>query len=418
MPKSAVRSLGTVTAGSLVANLLAYLVQLPAGRLLGPAAYGEFAVLLAAMLVFAVPALALQTVVAREVVRGGSTAMLWRLIAVVTAVVAVAAVGGAFTMMALADTGAGPAFAALAGAAPLAVIAGGQGLLQGTGRFGLLGGVLAAVGVLRSVPVIIAVVVGGGATWALAAGTLGTIVAAVGVAVVAVLTDPAVGIPAVGHPAVGHPAVGISAVGNPAVGRAAIPASMVLRASGVQLLIIVAVSVDLLLSRSVLSAHDAGLYALGAVATKAAFWLPQAVGVVFYPRLADPVRSTAALRSATRVLLVIGAVVTLAAALAGPLVPLVVSADYRPVAGLLWLFAYTGSALAVLQLLLLAVIARDRMRGGLPVAAVLVVEVVLIATVARSVTGLAVLAAVCATASVLSLALVLRQGDDASTTHR
>lgn len=193
---------------------------------------------------------------------------------------------------------------------------------------------------------------------------------------------------------------------------------MVLRASGVQLIIIVAVSVDLLLSRSVLSAHDAGLYALGAVATKAAFWLPQAVGVVFYPRLADPVRSTAALRSATRVLLVIGAVVTLAAAFAGPLVPLVVSADYRPVAGLLWLFAYTGSALAVLQLLLLAVIARDRMRGGLPVAAVLVVEVVLIATVARSVTGLAVLAAVCATASVLSLQLVLRQGDDASTTHR
>ena len=288
------------------------------------------------------------------------------------------------------------------------MIAGGQGFLQGTGRFGLLGGVLAVVGVLRSVPVIIAVVGGGGATWALAAGTLGTIVAAVAVAVVAVLTDPAVGNPAVGNPA----------VGNPSVGHAAVPASMVLRASGVQLIIIVAVSVDLLLSRSVLSAHDAGLYALGAVATKAAFWLPQAVGVVFYPRLADPVRSTAALRSATRVLLVIGAVVTLAAAFAGPLVPLVVSADYRPVAGLLWLFAYTGSALAVLQLLLLAVIARDRMRGGLPVAAVLVVEVVLIATVARSVTGLAVLAAVCATASVLSLQLVLRQGDDASTTHR
>ena len=143
------RSVGTVTAGSLVANALAYLVQLPAGRLLGPAGYGEFAVLLAAMLVLSVPALALQTVVAREVVRGVGTSVLWRLIAVVTAVVAVCSVGGAFAMMAIADSGAGPAFAAMAGAAPLAVIAGGQGLLQGGGRFGVLGAVLAAVGVLR-----------------------------------------------------------------------------------------------------------------------------------------------------------------------------------------------------------------------------------------------------------------------------
>lgn len=388
------RSVGTVTAGSLVANALAYLVQLPAGRLLGPAGYGEFAVLLAAMLVLSVPALALQTVVAREVVRGVGTSVLWRLIAVVTAVVAVCSVGGAFAMMAIADSGAGPAFAAMAGAAPLAVIAGGQGLLQGGGRFGVLGAVLAAVGVLRSVPVIVAVVLGGQATAALAAGTLGTAVAAVGV-------------------------VAVAAAGSrsrPARGGA-VPVSMVLRASGVQLVVIVAVSVDLLLSRSVLSAHDAGVYALGAVATKAAFWLPQAVGVVVYPRLADPVRSTAALRSATGVLVGIGAAVTAAAALAGPLVPIVVSADYRPVAGLLWLFAYTGSALAVLQLLLLAVIARDRMRGGLPVAALVLVEVVLIMTVADSVTSLAVVAAVCATASVLSLWLVLRRVDGATTTH-
>ena len=126
-----------------MANLLAYVVQLPASRILGPAGYGEFAVLLAAMLVMAVPALALQSVVARELVRGSDRRRLWRLIAVVTVIVAVASVGAAFAMMAIADTGAGPAFAAMAGAAPLAVIAGGQGFIQGDGRFGLLGGVLA-----------------------------------------------------------------------------------------------------------------------------------------------------------------------------------------------------------------------------------------------------------------------------------
>ncbi|MFT3660872.1 MAG: polysaccharide biosynthesis protein [Gordonia sp. (in: high G+C Gram-positive bacteria)] len=361
----------------MVANLLAYLVQLPASRLLGPAGYGEFAVLLSAMLVMAVPALALQSVVAREVVRGADRRGLWRLIAVVTGVVALASVGFAAAMMGIADTAAGPAFAAMAGAAPLAVIAGGQGLIQGDGRFGLLGGVLAGVGVLRSAPVIAAVVLGGGSTWALTAGTLGTAVAALGVGALAVRT------PAVRS---GAPAAAPSAV---------------LWASGVQLVIIVAASLDLLLSRTVLSADDAGIYALGAVATKAAFWLPQAVGVVVYPRLADPVRSTAALRSASKVLAVIGIAVTLAAAAAGPLVPTVVSPDYRPVTGLLWLFALTGAVLAVLQLLLLAAIARDRARGGIPASLVLALEVVCILAYADSVLSLAVIAVLSALASVL-----------------
>lgn len=383
-----VRSLGVVTAGSLVANLLAYLVQLPASRLLGPAAYGEFAVLLAAMLVLSVPALALQTVVARELVRGTSRTALWRLIAVVTVAVAVLSVGGALAMTVIARTGAAPAFAAMAGAAPLAVIAGGQGFLQGDGRFGTLGGLLAGVGVARSVPVIVAVLLGGDAAGALAAGTVGTLLAAVAVVVVAARPVP--------DPRPPSP-IPVSATGTLGV-------SGVLWASGVQLVIIAAVSSDLLLSRSVLTPHEAGLYALGAVATKAAFWLPQAVGVVIYPRLADPVRSGRALRSATRVLAAIGAAVTVAAAVAGPLVPTVVSPDYRGVAGLLWLFAYTGAMLAVLQLLLLAAIARDRARGGLPAFGVLVIEVVLIVTVAHSVLSLAVIAATCATVSVLTTA--------------
>ncbi|WP_454164426.1 polysaccharide biosynthesis protein [Gordonia iterans] len=382
-----------MTAGSLVANLLAYVVQVPASRILGPAGYGEFAVLLAAMLVMAVPALALQSVVARELVRGSDRRRLWRLIAVVTVIVAVASVGAAFAMMAIADTGAGPAFAAMAGAAPLAVIAGGQGFIQGDGRFGLLGGVLAGVGVLRSVPVIVAVLLGGGPAAALAAGTVGTAAAALAVGVVA-----SGGWSRVGRSGVPDQARGAA---PDSAGRGRVSATSVLWASGVQLVIIVAVSIDLLLSRTVLSAADAGVYALGAVATKAAFWLPQAVGVVVYPRLADPLRSTAALRSASRVLAGIGAAVTAAAAAAGPLVPVVVSADYRPIAGLLWLFALTGAMLAVLQLLLLAAIARDRSRGGLPASVVLLIEVVLILTLADSVLSLAVIAAVCAAVSVV-----------------
>ncbi|NKS00939.1 polysaccharide biosynthesis protein, partial [Rhodococcus hoagii] len=67
---STVAGMTMVTVGSMTANIAAYLLALPAVRWLGPAGYGEFAALLAAQLVLAVPALALQTVVAREVVHG------------------------------------------------------------------------------------------------------------------------------------------------------------------------------------------------------------------------------------------------------------------------------------------------------------------------------------------------------------
>ncbi|EGD53254.1 polysaccharide biosynthesis protein [Gordonia neofelifaecis NRRL B-59395] len=163
---------------------------------------------------------------------------------------------------------------------------------------------------------------------------------------------------------------------------------------------IVAVSLDLLLSRSVLSSSDAGVYALGAVATKAAFWLPQAIGVVVYPRLADPLRSAVALRGAVRVLSLIGLATTVVAALGGGLVPVVISDDYRPVAGLMWLFALTGALLAILQLMLLTAIARDRARGALPALLVLVVEAVVILTAVDSVPGLVAVAAGAAACSV------------------
>ena len=377
-------SLGWVTVGTLLANVLAYAVQVPASRLLGPDGFGEFAVLGAAMLVASVPALALQAVVARQVVRGSSPTRLWRLIGIVFAVVVVLSAVGTAVMMALARTDLAPTAAALASAAPLAVIAGGQGFLQGAGRFRLLGAVLAAVGVLRSVPVIVAVLVGADATGALAAGTLGTAAAAVLVGAIAVRGPYRRGVRGDGRP---DREVSLSAV---------------LAASGVQFVMIVAVSVDLLLSRAVLSPADAGVYALGAVATKAAFWLPQAIGVVAYPRLADPMRSTAALRRAAVVLAGIGAVLTVLAVVGGPLVPIVISDDYRAVAGLMWLFALTGALVAVLQLMLLAAIARNHARGALPALVVLAVEVVLIATVVDSVLELVTVAAGAAACAVLA----------------
>src|SRR5690606_39888110 len=63
-------------AGAMTANIASYLLQLLAGRWLGVAGYSEFASLLAVQLLCAVPALALQNVVARELVHGSDIAAL------------------------------------------------------------------------------------------------------------------------------------------------------------------------------------------------------------------------------------------------------------------------------------------------------------------------------------------------------
>ncbi|WP_374112282.1 polysaccharide biosynthesis protein [Rhodococcus sp. CH91] len=356
---TAVAGMTLVTVGAMVANLASYLLHLPAGRWLGPAGYGEFASLLAAQLVLAVPALALQTVVARESVHGTGDAALRRLgyrcaaLAAVVAMLFVPVVAWAL------DTSVGGAFGSLVTAPLLVLLAAEQGLLQGRGRFGALSIVLAAAGIAKVVPAVAVLAVGGGPGAALFAGAVGTGAVALAAAVL-----------------VGR-ARGMGGDPVPTAGA-------VLRASQVQFALIALTSLDLLLARMLLDPEAAGLYALGAVATKVAFWLPQAVGVVLYPRMANPAQSAAAVRSALTLLVSIGAVLVAGAAVAGPIVPMLVGDAYRPVQSLLWLFALQGACLAVLQGGLLSAIAGERTHLALVAWAGLALEAVLMVTVAST----------------------------------
>ncbi|MDV7357237.1 polysaccharide biosynthesis protein [Rhodococcus oxybenzonivorans] len=332
---SAVAGVTMVTAGSMVANVASYLLHLPASRWLGPAGYGEFASLLAAQLVLAVPALALQTVVAREVVRGRGAHAVRQLGYRCAVIVGIAALLLAPGVAWALETGMRATVSALITAPVLVLLATEQGLLQGAARFGPLSIVLAGAGIAKVVPAVVVLAVGGGPGFALAASAVGTGVVALAARVFA---DP-------------DPA---GATSTP-IGVAA-----VLKASQVQLALIALSSMDLVLARIVLSNDDAGLYALGAVATKAAFWLPQAVGVVLYPRMANPAHSVQAVRSAIAVLVGLGAVLVAVVAVSAPLVPLLVGEAYQPVQSLLWLFALQGACLAVLQGALLSAIAGER----------------------------------------------------------
>ncbi|WP_027498593.1 lipopolysaccharide biosynthesis protein [Rhodococcus sp. 114MFTsu3.1] len=337
--RAMVAGMTMVTIGSMTANIASYLLHLPASRLLGVAKYGEFASLLAAQLVLAVPALALQSVVAREVVRGRSTGKLRSLGYRCAGVVAVLSVLAAPTVAVAMDTSVLATTSALVVAPLLVLLATEQGLLQGTARFGRLSIVLASAGFGKVVPAVVALFLGAGPGTVLAVSAAGTGLVALGARLAN--REP----PGPDGPHTGDVRIGVATV---------------LRASQVQLVLILLSSVDLLLARALLTEADAGIYALGAVATKAAFWLPQAVGVVLYPRMANPAHSASALRSALSVVAGIGAVLILGAAVAAGLIPLIVGEDYAAVQGYLWIFALQGACLAVLQSALLWAIAGER----------------------------------------------------------
>ncbi|MEV4129066.1 polysaccharide biosynthesis protein [Nocardia sp. NPDC049707] len=399
----------------MTANVAGYLLQMLASRWLGVAGYSEFASLLAVQLLCAVPALALQNVVARELVRGASVATLRRLqwqCAVIVAVVAAVLVP---VVTAVLNVDVLACSAALGAAPALVLVSGEQGILQGSRRFRALAVVLGAAGVARVVPALVVLAAGGGtapALWAAAAG----IVAAAAFARAAAGSPPARIRPVLGPAMERLSDEGPSVGGAAAQGVRSVGVLPVLRAAQVQAALMALSSADLIIARIVLDEADASRYALGAIAAKIAFWLPQAVGVVLYPRMAQPTHSARAIRDALAVLSGVGIVAVMGAALLAPIAPLFAGQDYAPIQGLLWLFALQGAILAVLQGALLSAIAVDRTALAAVTWLGLAVEVVLMIGFARSVPTLITIAvSVAAATTTLVAVIVVRTPDRPST---
>ncbi|MGF0317887.1 polysaccharide biosynthesis protein [Nocardia fluminea] len=381
----------------MTANVAGYLLQLLAASWLGVEGYSEFASLLAVQLLCAVPALAMQNVVAREVVRGASPravrAMMWRCAAMVAAVAVVLIPVVAVVL----DVGVWAAAAALGAAPALVILSGEQGILQGGNHFRALATVLAMAGTARVVPALLALALGGGAAGALWAGAAGIVGAAIVAGRIARSTTESAGLPA------------DTEAGRESDTRKTVGVLPVLRAVQVQAALMALSSVDLIVVRVVLDEVDASRYSLGTIATKIAFWLPQAVGVVLYPRMAQPTHSARAIRDALSVLSLIGVVAVLGAALAAPLAPLFAGSDYAPVQGLLWLFALHGAILAVLQGALLSAIAVERTALAAVTWIGLAVEVTLMLAFARTIESLIGTAvSVAAVTTTIVAAVVLR----------
>lgn len=131
-------------------------------------------------------------------------------------------------------------------------------------------------------------------------------------------------------------------------------------------------SVDIVIARHVLDEHDAGLYAAGLIMTKVMLFLPQFIVVIAFPDMASPERRQRAL---VRSLVAIGAIgvvaVVAAQVLSGVAMIFVGGSDFDEVEDLLWVFAALGTVLAMLQLQVYAVLARQARRSVLLVWAAL-----------------------------------------------
>jgi O-antigen/teichoic acid export membrane protein len=347
--------------GMAASQLCGYALNLVATRALGPSSYGALAAILTISLIVSVPSLALQSLTARSVAHGRDRSpdddylRSLRGLAVVVSLGSTAIAGALTAVLAPALDLVlpwEPLFTA-ATVAPLALIAFGEGVLQGEGRLRALGWTFLIVGVSRLGFGLAGIAVSAKPSAVLAGIAMGGCAGAI-LALLVARTQTTRRTPEAGW---WRQLGSVSA----AVGG-----------------LLVLANVDVVLARATLSASAAGLYAAGALVSRAAYWGPQFVAVSVFSRLTHPTYGPRLLFRAGVVVAGIGAGGTLLAAAVGPwLLPKVLGAAYADVGGVVWIFALSGSLLALCQLFVTGRIARrDDPAASLPWAAALLEVIV------------------------------------------
>jgi O-antigen/teichoic acid export membrane protein len=374
-----------VAAALGLAQVLAYLVSIVAARVLGPAQFGVLAALLGLLLIGNVVALGMQAVIARHIVtvavplRGEVAGYALRrslAVAIAVGIAALVLAPGLHWVLQL-DTWWPLLWVALT-LVPLTWIGAQLGVAQGQEAFGRLAVVYASVGIGRGLGGVAGAVLGQTATSTIIGILLGTIVGALaGRVAVSALT---------------------------ANGRARIDnlVGQVAHATHALLALFLLTNIDVILARALLDADDAGVYGVGAVIAKVAFWLPQFVGVMAFPRLADARRSRALLVTITAVG-GLGVVVIVATAMLPQLAVAVAGGpQYTALVPLAWLFALIGAMFALAQALLMSRLALDDRLAVIAVwAAIALLCALAIWVMPRSVAGLATATSIAGAAVVI-----------------
>ncbi|WP_410568252.1 polysaccharide biosynthesis protein [Amycolatopsis sp. cmx-4-61] len=338
-------------------NAASYVLSLAAARLLAPGAFGELSSLLAVLVIGVVPAMGLQTVVALRVARSPSPARgsLFALGLMTSAVVATAALTLSPLLVLLLHLGSlAPALLVTAALGPLTLLGVFHGLLQGSHRFAVLAGLIALEGVGKVGGSLAGLVVSGTPTGALAGAAIGSLAVVV---------------------------AGWQICGRPRPRWADRHGGEVLHTAQAMLALVLLVNLDLVLARHTLASAEAGEYALGAIVTKIAYWLPQAVGVLVLPRFAVADGRRRALPVALAVCAGLDALVLLVSLVLGPsLLAVIGGSRYAGSTTPVWPFALAGSLLALVQILLYARLADGDRRVTVLMWSAVAVEAVLITT--------------------------------------
>ena len=385
---------GLVLAPSVgLAHGLHYAYNVAMAAVLGPAAFGALGALLALILLGSVPGIALQAMAARHTAllvedqrdQGALWSSLLRLAAwwgaaLAAVTVAASPVLGAWLHL---DSPV-PVLALALALAPSTFSYTSQGMLQGREAFGAF----IAVGLVNAVVKLAAglglVAAGYGVSGAVAGAAVGTWVGAA-TGVLLVRRSIAAAAPSGGAPAA------------TALGREATVAITGLL--GLFLL----TNLDVPLARHFLAAEASGLYALGAVVAKIAFWGPQFVTTLVFARLVTGgdrrrlLAGSAALIVASGALLAVGLAALAALGVALPLL----GRDYAAIGRALPLFAVLGCSLALVQLLLFEEIAASARRMGRVLALAAVLQAALISVAFHDSVG-----EIVGTALAVALALV------------
>jgi O-antigen/teichoic acid export membrane protein len=120
----------------------------------------------------------------------------------------------------------------------------------------------------------------------------------------------------------------------------------------------VLVNIDVLLARIVLTPEESGIYTVGMLVAKIAFFMPQAITVVLFPKMGR--NDSSALRLAVLGTSLIGAGYIAITYFASEFVVNAIGGSgYAELYSEVWLFAIEGSLFAVLQVLLYGRIARE-----------------------------------------------------------
>jgi O-antigen/teichoic acid export membrane protein len=135
--------------------------------------------------------------------------------------------------------------------------------------------------------------------------------------------------------------------------------SETLHATHALLALFLLTNIDVVIARAILTPDEAGNYGVGSIITKVAFWLPQFVTVIAFPRLADK-RRNRALSVTLASVAALGISVILGTWLVpGLVVGFVGGPSYADLIPIAWMFAAIGATFALAQALLMARIAID-----------------------------------------------------------